>query len=272
MSAIAILGIPQSDHEDDFDELGTVAILLIDALRFDLAQRLADRLSTEFEVKRETRIATLPTETKFGMAALTPGRSFRFNLSMDDGTLTVAQGERSLSNKPQRVRFYEDEGWEVPGSSDTGWEHHHIAYYDKELDDVGEGEIGDIERHFEDYIEDLSETIRGKLTDESWDRIYVVTDHGFVLLPDGTTMESISVDAPQTETKYRRVAGDQLDDIGSGVYLSPDTAGLDYLNTNLQLLVDPHQYFSKRGYSNTRFYHGGMLPQECMLLFLEIQQ
>lgn len=261
-----------SDHEDDFDELGTVAILLIDALRFDLAQRLADRLSTEFEVKRETRIATLPTETKFGMAALTPGRSFRFNLSMDDGTLTVAQGERLLSNKPQRVRFYEDEGWEVPDSPDTGWEHHHIAYYDKELDDVGEGEIGDIERHFEDYIEDLSETIRGKLTDENWDRIYVVTDHGFVLLPDGTTMESISVDTPEAEIKYRRVAGKHFDDTGSGVYLSPDTAGLDYLNTNLQVLVDPHQYFSKRGYSDSRYYHGGLLPQECMLSFLEIQQ
>lgn len=260
-----------SDHEDDFDELGTVAVFLIDALRFDLAQRLADRLSAEFEVKRETRISTLPSETKFGMAALTPGRSFRFNLSMDDENLTVAQGDRSLSNKTQRVRFYEDEGWEVPDSLQSGWEHHHIAYYDKELDDVGEGEIGDIERHFEDYIDDLSETIREKLTDENWDRIFVVTDHGFVLLPGDTTMESISVDTPETERKYRRIAGDQLEDVGSGVHLTPDTAGLDYLNTNLQMLVDPHQYFSKRGYSDTRYYHGGLLPQECMLSFLQIE-
>lgn len=261
-----------SDHEDDFDELGTVAIFLIDAMRFDLAQRLAERLSDEFEVKRETRVATLPTETKFGMAALTPGRSFRFSLHMDDEDLTVSQGERSLSNKPRRVSFYEDEGWEVPDSPDTGWEHHHIAYYDKELDDVGEGEIGDIERHFSDYIEDLSDSIHRKLDDESWDRVYVVTDHGFVLLPESTTMESISVDASETEVKYRRIAGDQLDDTGSGVYLSPDTAGLDYLNTNLQLLVDPRQYFSKQGYSDSRYYHGGMLPQECMLSFLEIQK
>lgn len=261
-----------SDHEDDFDELGTVAILLIDALRFDLAQRLGKRLSTEFEVKRETRLATLPTETKFGMAAVTPGRSFRFSLSMDDNTLTVDQGERSLSDKSRRVRYYEDEGWEVPDSPDAGWEHHHIAFYDKELDDVGEGEIGDIERHFEDYIEDLSEIIRRKLVDENWDRIFVVTDHGFVLLPDDTVMESIPNDVEGSEVKYRRIAGNTLDDIGSGVFLSTDTAGLEYLNTNLQLLVDPHQYFSKRGYTGNKFYHGGLLPQECMLSFLEIQQ
>lgn len=175
---------------------------------------------------------------------------------MKDETLTADQGDLSLSNKSQRIRFYEDEDWEVPDNPDTGWEHQNIAYYDKEIDDVGEGEIGDIERHFEDYIEDLSETIRRKLTDENWDRIYVVTDHGFVLLPAGTTMESITVDAPQTETKYRHVAGDQLDDTGSGVYLSPETAGLGYLNTNLQLLVDPYQYFSKQGYSDTHYYHG----------------
>jgi hypothetical protein len=260
-----------SDHEDDFDELGTVAIFLIDALRFDLAQRLGERLSTEFDVKHETRIATLPSETKFGMAALTPGRSFRFDVSMDNGTLSVSQGDRSLSNKPRRVRFYEDEGWEVPDDPDTGWEHHHIAYYDKELDDVGEGEIGDIERHFTDYIEDLAGTIRRKLEDENWDRIYVVTDHGFVLLPEGSTMQSVSSPTSDTEVKYRRVAGDNLERLGSGVHLSPDTAGLDYLNTNLQVLVDPRQFFSKQGYDDSRFYHGGLLPQESMLCFLEIQ-
>ena len=176
-----------------------------------------------------------------------------------------------LSNKPQRVSFYEDEGWEVPDNPESGGEHHHIAYYEKELDDVGEGEIGNIERHFHDYIDDLSETISQKLDEESWDRIYVVTDHGFVLLPDGTTMESISVDAPNAETKYRRIAGDQLDDAGVGLHLTPDTAGLDYLNTTLQILVNPTHYFSKRGYTGNRYYHGGILPQECMLSFLEIQ-
>jgi hypothetical protein len=245
---------------------------LIDALRFDLAQRLAERLSTEFEVKQETRMATLPTETKFGMAALTPGRSFRFEVKMNGDALTASQGGRSLSDKPRRVSFYEDEGWEVPDTPNDGWEHQKIAYYDKEIDDVGEGEIGDIVGHFGDYIDDLSGTIRRKLTDESWDRIYVVTDHGFVLLPEGTTMESVPADAPETEVKYRRVAGDDFDDMGSGVHITPNTAGLGYLSTNLQMLVDPRQHFSKQSYRRSQYYHGGLLPQECMLSFLEIQK
>jgi hypothetical protein len=56
------------------------------------------------------------------------------------------------------------------------------------------------------------------------------------------------------------------------VEVSGSTAGLDYLDTNLQLLVDPRQHFSKQGYSGDRYYHGGLLPQECMLSFLKIQK
>lgn len=263
-----------SDHEDDFDELGKVAVLFIDALRFDLAQRLAERLSDDFEVRRDTRLATLPTETKFGMAALTPGRPYSFTIEMDGGGLSVTRGERSLGTKSAREELLEDEGWSVPDAPDSGWEHHKIGYYEKDIDDVGEGEIGDIERHFGTYVEDLSAMISRKLDSENWDRIYVVTDHGFVLLPEGTTMEPVKgVDFDGAEKKFRRVAGDAVNQSGTGVYVESTMGGLDYLDTNLQVLIDPRQFYSKQGYSpDTRYYHGGLLPQECMLSFLEIQQ
>lgn len=259
-----------TDHESEFEKAGTVAILLIDALRFDLAQRLAEMLGDSFDVTRETRLSTLPSETKFGMAALTPGRAFRFSLGMRNETLTPSQGERSLSNKQQRIAFLSDEGWAVPDDRESGWGQSRIAYYDKEIDEVGEGEIGEMEHHFDNYLSDLAETIRRKLDDENWDRIYVTTDHGFVLLPEGTTTEAVPSDAQGGEVKYRRVAGGDLNGLSNGVQLSQNTTGLNYLDTDLQLLVDPRQYFSKQGYSGDRYYHGGLLPQECMLSFLEI--
>ena len=206
------------------------------------------------------------------MAALTPGRAFRFSVDMNNGTLTPFQGERSLSTKKRRIDFLSDEGWEVPDNRETGWGHHHIAYYDKEIDEVGEGEIGEMVHHFDDYVTELAETIRQKLEKENWDRIYVATDHGFVLLPEETTTESVPSDAPNSEVKYRRVAGDNLSGLSNGVHISANTPGLDYLDTDIQILADPRQYFSKQGYSGDRYYHGGLLPQECMLSFLEIQK
>jgi hypothetical protein len=142
--------------------------------------------------------------------------------------------------------------------------------YDKEIDEVGEGEIGDIERHFDDYVADLADAIRDRLDNKNWDRIYVTTDHGFVLLPEGTTTESVPSNAQDAEVKYRRVAGPDVSDIDAGVHVPAHTSGLNYLDTDLQLLVNPRQYFSKQGYSGARYYHGGLLPQECMLSFLEI--
>lgn len=261
-----------TDHEDEFEKAGTVAVLLIDALRFDLGQRLAEALTDSFDVTHETRLSTLPSETKFGMAALTPGRAFRFSVDMYNGALTPFQGERSLSTKQRRVDFLSDEGWEVPDNRDSGWGHHHIAYYDKEIDEVGEGEIGEMVHHFDDYVNDLAAMIRDKLDNKNWDRIYVVTDHGFVLLPEGTTTEAVPSKASDSEVKYRRVAGDDLSGLSNGVHISANTPGLDYLDTDIQILADPRQYFSKQGYSGDRYYHGGLLPQECMLSFLEIQK
>jgi len=262
-----------SDHEEEFEKAGTVAVLLIDALRYDLAQRLAEELNGPFDVSKETRLSTLPSETKFGMAALTPGRSFRFSLEMYNGTLTPFQGERSLSNKERRKDFLSDEGWSTPDGRDEGWGAHRIAYYDKEIDEVGEGEIGDMVHHFDNYVTELASMIRDKLDNKNWDRIYVVTDHGFVLLPEGTTTEAVPSSVPDSEVKYRRVAGDNLSGLTNGVSVSGSTPGLnDYLKTDLQLLVDPRQHFSKQGYSGDRYYHGGLLPQECMLSFLEIQK
>ncbi|WP_257301031.1 BREX-5 system phosphatase PglZ [Haloarchaeobius sp. FL176] len=261
-----------NDHEDEFKKAGTVAILLIDALRFDLAQQLAEALNDSFDVTRETRLSTFPSETKFGMAALTPGRSFRFSVRMHNGTLTPFQGDRLLSNKGQRISFLDDEGWAVPDDRESGWGQHQIAYYDKEIDEVGEGEIGEMVHHFHDYVSELASMIRQKLDEESWDRIYVVTDHGFVLLPEGTTTEAVPSDTPDSEVKYRRVAGDDLSGLSNGVHVSASTPGIDYLDTGLQVLVYPRQHFSKQGYSGDRYYHGGLLPQECMLSFLEIQK
>jgi hypothetical protein len=261
-----------SDHEEEFEKAGTVAVLLIDALRYDLAQQLAAELNESFDVSRETRFSTLPSETKFGMAALTPGRSFRFSLEMYNEALTPYQGDRSLSYKQRRKDFLGDEGWSVPKDREDGWGEHRIAYYDKEIDEVGEGEIGEMVHHFDNYVTELAAMVRDKLDNKNWDRIYVVTDHGFVLLPEGTTTEAVPSGAPDSEVKYRRVAGDELSELTNGVSVSGSTSGLDYLNTNLQVLVDPRQHFSKQGFSGDRYYHGGLLPQECMLSFLEIQK
>lgn len=260
-----------SDHEEAFESAGNVAILLIDALRFDLAQQLAQQFAPTHEVHQETRLSVLPSETKFGMAALTPGKAFRFNIGMDDTTLTVDRGGRPLGRKSDRTDALDERGWNVPDDLTSGWGGQRIAYYDKEIDDVGEDEVGDIGAHFRNYIDDLYDLIQTKLDNHNFDQVYVVTDHGFVLFPEEPTMESLPTDDDTIEVKYRRIAGDTVADITEGVLIEAQSPGANYLDTNLRLLADPRQHFAKQGYNAQRYYHGGLLPQECMLSFLRIE-
>ena len=111
-----------------------------------------------------------------------------------------------------------------------------------------------------------------KLENEHWDRIFIVTDHGFVLLPKGTTMESISSYDGEGEVKYRRIAGDDVGSQGTGVRVTGETPGAEFLKTPVRLLAKPRQYHSKSGLTASRYYHGGILPQECILRFLQVEK
>ena len=261
-----------NDNKEDLATGETVALFLIDALRLDLARELADRLREDYSVTEDVRVSTLPSETKFGMAALTPGRAHRFQIKMRNGTLSVKRGGQRLDTKGHRVDVLEREGWDVPDNRKKGWQENQIAYYDKEIDDIGENELANPEGEFTDYLDELYQLILDKLEHENWDRIYVATDHGFVLLPEGTTMESISSYEGAGEVKYRRIAGEDIDDSGTGVLVSSHTPGTEYLKTPLRLLARPRQYNSKSGITDARYYHGGILPQECMLNFIQIEK
>jgi hypothetical protein len=46
---------------------------------------------------------------------------------------------------------------------DSGWQHHQIAYYDKDIDDIGENELDNPESHFTSYIDELYDLITEKL-------------------------------------------------------------------------------------------------------------
>lgn len=260
-----------TDNEKDLATGETVALFLIDALRLDLARELANRLREDYSITEDTRVSTLPSETKFGMATLTPGRAHRFRIKLQNGKLSVERGGQRL-DKGNRVKVLEREGWDVPEDSDSGWQRNQIAYYDKDIDDIGENELDNPESHFTDYIDELYALITDELENGNRDRIYVVTDHGFVLLPKGTTMESISSYDGDGEVKYRRIAGDDIEDAGTGVRVTGQTPGTEYLNTSVRLLANPRQYNSKSGLTDARYYHGGILPQECMLNFLRIEK
>ncbi len=84
---------------------GPVAYILVDALRFEMGQELAQQLAPLGELTCTPAIAALPSITKVGMAALLPGAASSFNVVEDRGKLAVRIDDAVLPELPNRQKF-----------------------------------------------------------------------------------------------------------------------------------------------------------------------
>lgn len=89
-----------------------VAYFLIDALRYEMGQELAQQLAPLGEVSTSPAVAALPSITKVGMAALLPGAATGFNLAADNGKLTARIADTRLADWPARRKHL---AAQVPG-------------------------------------------------------------------------------------------------------------------------------------------------------------
>ena len=267
------------DRESDHLQSGQrVALFIVDALRFDLAHELAESIRRDvpgLAVEENTCVGTLPSDTEFGKAALTPGSTFSFTVELEDGDLVPRRNGRTITNY-RRKKLLEDDGWSYIMQSEdaeSGWGETRVVYYWNDLDKTGEEELTDFEALFSDRIETISDIICEKLEQGEWDRAYILADHGFVSLPRSVDIDDIYPPDGAEDVTRRWVAGADLDEEGPGVLLD-ENAHLGYLGgeTKIRALADPIQRFRNQGLPDARFYHGGILPQEFVLNFVTITQ
>jgi hypothetical protein len=267
-----------AEEQEHLQSGRSVALFIIDALRFDLAHELAEsvrRELPELEVDESTWVGTLPSDTEFGKAALTPGSKFSFIIDVEDGALIPERNGRTITNY-RRKTLLENDGWSYivkDEDDEVGWSNTRVAYYWNDIDETGETELTDFEALFSDRIDAVSRIICEKLRKGKWDRAYILADHGFISLPRHVDIDDLHP-PDEAETVTRRwVAGTDLDDDTPGVLLDEDTH-LGYLDEDVRvsILADPIQRFRNQGLPDARFYHGGVLPQEFVLNFVTITQ
>jgi hypothetical protein len=265
-------------EKDHLQSGQSVALFVIDALRFDLAHELAESIRQRLpslEVDERPWVGALPSDTEFGKAALTPGSKFSFNIELREDAVVPDRNGQRISTY-QRQKLLEDDGWSYitqDADDETGWSNTRVAYYWNDIDETGEQELTNFEAVFRDRIDAISGIICEKLEKGEWDRAYILSDHGFVSLPKHVDIDDLHPPEGAETVTRRWVAGGDLDDDAPGVLLDED-AHLGYLadGTEISILADPIQRFRNRGLPDARFYHGGVLPQEFVLNFVTITQ
>jgi hypothetical protein len=80
-----------------------VALLLVDALRYELGVALQQQLSSEGQVNLQAAFAQLPTVTPVGMASLLPGAGQGLMLRREENDVLPMLGEQPLATATQRM-------------------------------------------------------------------------------------------------------------------------------------------------------------------------
>jgi len=262
---------------------GLRALVIVDALRYELAQDLAERLEVR-PADVSPRLSPVPSVTALGMAALLPRwPEFQVDYADDGWIITPPDRSDNVAAKSKRlawlaeqlgsVSLFDLDGWlstplsQLAGRS--GW----IVITSSEIDAVGEG-AGTVALHtFDSLLSRLEHGVR-RLLAAGCTEVHIVADHGFLLReavrePDKVKADAggvlkkqerylIGRDLPPTDLPHLHVSGSR-DPSGraSGRGL------VAWFPRGIGCFVTPGPY---------NYMHGGIALQEVIIPHIQIRQ
>lgn len=247
--AVSTLGSYAAEPPPGVSE-GT-CLLFADGLRFDIAQRLSSmliQLGIESEVK--AGLAALPTVTGTAKPAISPAAS---TLEGGTGFDTSVKATGSRVNAQVLRKAIGDEGFQVLGAEDLGEPSGRAWSELGDIDAYGHEHGWKVAHHAPGELRSLAERIAG-LLDHGWEKVIVVTDHGWILMPGGLP----KADLPEHLTELRKGRCARLKE-GSQTNQQVVPWHWDH---SIQVAVAPgiHCYEAGKEYE-----HGGLSPQECVV-------
>ena len=253
-------------------------VIISDALRYEVASELSERIvrTTKGTADLGSMQAIFPSITKFGMAALLPGKSIAVNDSMDvliDGNSTKSTKDRNtILNATHRnsvaiqyndlLTMKKDERRELVAGKDV------IYIYHNSIDAIGdkaptEAKVFDA---CEIAIQELSGILRVIVNELSGTNIFITADHGFLY-----TYKPLS----ESDKIDRKAFSGTVYELGRRYALaSPDMEANYLLPVNLERELDGT---SVKGYApkdtirikvqggGENYVHGGISLQELVV-------
>lgn len=251
-------GHDEQGMEDVLVESGGL-ILFADGLRFDVSQRLVERMRAKgWSVTMSTRWAGLPTVTATAKPAVSPVAKDIKGLSLGEDFLpATADAEKPLTTDRFR-KLLSAAGYQYVGADETGDPSGRAWTENGELDKLGHSLQGKLAGRVEDQVDLLLERIES-LLDGGWREIRVVTDHGWLWLPGGLP----KVDLPKylTASRWARCAA-----IKGGSKVEVPTVRWHW-NAHERVAVAPGIACFGAG---NEYAHGGLSLQESLIPVIRV--
>ncbi|TVR61603.1 MAG: BREX-1 system phosphatase PglZ type B [Candidatus Competibacteraceae bacterium] len=184
-------------------------VLFADGLRMDVAQQLAERLAAAgIESTQDWEWSAIPAVTATAKPAASPIADLVQGGDASDEFATRLISTGQLLTQDRFVTALKGRGWQFLGADETGDPAGSAWTEAGALDKRGHTEGWKLARSVETEVRDLVSRI-GALLKAGWTEVVVVTDHGWLLVPNG--LPKVELKAFLTETRWSRCAALKTD-------------------------------------------------------------
>lgn len=272
-------GPAQTGFCDRYIDTGRNTVVIIsDAFRYECAAELYERFGKTSRIrdrKLEHMISTVPSITKFGMAALLPNDGLEITHDGKYAVLIDGMSTESGFRETVLKSRYSDSialtysDFKRSGARDRCKGKHLIYIYHDVVDAIGDDAKTEdkVFKACKDAMDEISEMVR-VVTNWNYTRFIITADHGF-LYRRGDVAEFDKIDPIGGSQLGRRYS---LSDQSYGLERTIEFS-LDYLDgSNEGMYVstpDSIGIFRKQG-GGMNFVHGGISPQEIVVPVLTL--
>jgi len=233
----------------------TQAVVFVDGLRFDLAQRLLNKLQDRgAQASLDWRWSGFPTSTASCKPLVSPVSDL----------LTGAGGEADVlpRNLEGRIadhatlrKMMAERGFSFDeGASGRLWIE--VGTFDEDGHKLGGRLAGQVAQGIDDAAQCILRLARGGR------QVRVVTDHGWLLMPGGLPKAALGAGLTEPDEKRTRYAR-----LKPGASTNHAQAAWSW-NHDVRLAMSPG---ASSFYASYEYAHGGVSPQECVVPVMDIE-
>lgn len=235
-----------------------VCVLFCDALRFDLGRALATALTQRGLASTvETRLAALPTVTPTAKPALAPLNGQLSGAGQGGLEPAIAATGTRLTIEGLR-RVLEGQGYQILRGDETGDPSGRAWAELGAIDSYGHQHGWKLAHHVRAELRALERRVAA-LLDAGWQQVQVVTDHGWLMLPDGLPKAEL----PEHLTVVRKGRCARLKELAQ----TDQQIVSWYWDPSVRIAVAPNICCYEAG---KEYEHGGLSPQECVVPVISV--
>lgn len=230
------------------------AVVFVDGLRFDLAQRLMDRLTGQgAQAALNWRWSGFPTSTSSCKPLVSPVANLLTGAG-GEGDVLPRTAEGRVADHGTLRRLMGDKGY-VFDEAETGKLWVETGTFDEDGHKLGARLAGQVGQGIDDAAQCVLRLARAGR------RVRVVTDHGWLLVPGGLPKATLGVGLTEPDEKRTRYAR-----LKPGATTAHAQTPWSW-NRDVRLAMAPG---ASSFYAAYEYAHGGVSPQECVVPVIDI--